>query len=60
MQLYQDSVAIVGKFRKPDLFITMTCNPQWREIRKNVLQNQNVADRPDIAGQSVCSKSRLL
>ena len=51
MQLYQDSMAIVGKFVKPDLFITITCNPQWREIRENVLQNQNAADRPDIVGR---------
>ena len=51
MQLYQDSMAIVGKFGKPDLFITITCNPQWREIRENVLQNQNAADRPDIVGR---------
>jgi hypothetical protein len=26
-QLYQDSMAFVRKFGKPDLFITMTCNP---------------------------------
>jgi hypothetical protein len=26
-QLYQDSMALVRKFGKPDLFITMTCNP---------------------------------
>ena len=51
MQLYQDSMAIVGKFGKPDLFIKMTCNPQWREIRENVLQTQNAADRPDIVGR---------
>ena len=29
----------------------MTCNPQWREVRENVLQNQNAADRPDIVGR---------
>jgi len=26
-QLYQDSMALVRKFGKPNLFITMTCNP---------------------------------
>ncbi len=26
-QLYQDSMAIVRQYGKPDLFITMTCNP---------------------------------
>jgi len=27
LQNYQDAMAIVAKFDKPDLFITMTCNP---------------------------------
>ena len=27
MQHYQDAMGIVRKFGKPDLFITMTCNP---------------------------------
>jgi hypothetical protein len=31
-QLYQDSMALVRKFGKPDLFITMTCNSNWPEI----------------------------
>uniref|UniRef100_U9URU0 Helitron helicase-like domain-containing protein n=1 Tax=Rhizophagus irregularis (strain DAOM 181602 / DAOM 197198 / MUCL 43194) TaxID=747089 RepID=U9URU0_RHIID len=29
-QLYQDSMAIVSEFGKPDLFITVTCNPNYR------------------------------
>jgi len=28
LQNYQDAMAIVAKFGKPDLFITMTCNPK--------------------------------
>ena len=32
-QLYQDSMAIVRRFGKPDLFITMTCNSNWIEIK---------------------------
>jgi hypothetical protein len=34
MQNYQDAMAIVSKFGKPDLFIIMTCNPKWREIEE--------------------------
>lgn len=45
---YQDSMAIVRKFGKPDLFITMTCNPQWPEIQESLLQGQTANDRPDI------------
>ncbi len=29
-QNYQDAMVIVRKFGKPDLFITMTCNPSGR------------------------------
>ncbi|XP_018368319.1 PREDICTED: uncharacterized protein LOC108764532, partial [Trachymyrmex cornetzi] len=49
LQHYQDAMAIVRKYGKPDLFITMTCNPNWREIRENLLPNP--ADRSDICAQ---------
>jgi hypothetical protein len=32
-QKYQDSMAIVRQFGKPDYFITVTCNPNWPEIK---------------------------
>ncbi|XP_018404137.1 PREDICTED: uncharacterized protein LOC108780818 [Cyphomyrmex costatus] len=51
LQNYQDSMAIVNKFGKPDLFITMTCNPKWREIEENLLQGQQASDRPDICAR---------
>ena len=48
MQNYQDAMAIVRSTGKPDLFITMTCNPDWREIQDNLLPGQQPSDRPDI------------
>ena len=36
-QLLQDSLAICQKFRKPDLFLTMTANGSWPEISQNLL-----------------------
>ena len=45
LQLYQDAMAIVRKYRKPDLFITMTCNPKWCEIEENLLPGQSASDR---------------
>jgi hypothetical protein len=50
-QLYQDSMALVRKFGKPDLFITMTCNPNWDEILEALLPGQQAADRPDIVAR---------
>ena len=39
-QLYQDAMAIVRKCGKPDLFITFTCNPRWKEILEALLPGQ--------------------
>ena len=47
-QAYQDAMTIVKKFGKPDLFITFTCNPNWIEITRNLLLNQNYSDRVDL------------
>ncbi len=47
-QLYQDAMAIVRHFGKPDLFITFTCNPKWPEITRELLPYQIAADRPDL------------
>ena len=48
IQSYQDAMAIVRVYGKPDLFITMTCNPKWREIEENLLPGQIASDRPDL------------
>jgi len=39
----------VKKFGYPDLFITITCNVNWSEIREFVLaKGLSALDRPDI------------
>ena len=48
INLYQDAMATVRKFGKPDLFITVTCNANWPEIRENLYPNQVPSDRPDL------------
>ncbi len=47
-QLYQDAMARVRKFGKPDLFITFTCNPKWKEITDTLLSGQTTKDRPEL------------
>ena len=44
-----DTFAISGhrEYGPPNLFVTMTCNPEWREIR-NALGGCDVMDRPDV------------
>ena len=48
---FQDAMAIVRKYGKPDYFITMTCNPKWPEIVKELLPGQEPQDRPDIVAR---------
>ena len=57
-QLYQDAIAIVCHFGKPDLFITFTCNPKWPEIKRELLPNQIAADRPDLTARVFHMKLR--
>ncbi|XP_030058284.1 uncharacterized protein LOC115469629 [Microcaecilia unicolor] len=47
-QTYQDAMAIVRKYGKPDLFITMTCNPKWEEITQHLEKGQMPEFRPDL------------
>jgi hypothetical protein len=47
-QLYQDAMARVRKFGKPDLFVTFTCNPKWKEITDALLPGQTAKDRPEL------------
>src|SRR5579859_1884862 len=44
-------MAIVHSHTKPDLFITMTCNPQWPEITENLGPRQTAQDRPDLVAR---------
>ena len=47
-QRFQDGIAVVRKKHSPSLFVTMTCNPKWREIVENLGPNQSASDRPDL------------
>ena len=48
MSQFQDAMAIVRHHSKPTLFITMTTNPNWSEIKDNLLPDQIPQDRPDL------------
>ena len=47
-QQYHDGIAIVRAYSEPDIFITMTCNPQWPEITAELLPHQSSQDSLDI------------
>ena len=48
---FQDAMAIVRAMHKPDLFITMTCNPKWPEIQAGLMEGQTAQDRPDLVSR---------
>ena len=46
----QDAMTYVRKYGHPNLFITTT-NPNWPEIKNNLLPGQDPQDRPDIVAR---------
>src|SRR6202453_2341635 len=72
-QLFQDSMAIARHCQTPDLFLTMTANPNWPEIQEALLELngenddpdrpskcQTAADRPDIVVRVFHQKVKAL
>jgi hypothetical protein len=47
-QLCQDALAINRYFGGGDLFITMTANPAWPEIKSALFPGQSPSDHPDL------------
>ena len=47
-QRTQDAMAYVRKFGRPDLFITFTCNPKWKDIQDCLFEGQSSTDRHDL------------
>lgn len=53
-------MAIVRAFGKPDLFVTITCNPAWPEVTQALLPGQRPEDRPDILARVFQMKLKKL
>ncbi|WMV44713.1 hypothetical protein MTR67_038098 [Solanum verrucosum] len=48
---YMDAIALVQRFGKPDIFLTITCNPSWLEIEEKLIATDEVQNRPDLENQ---------
>ena len=57
-QLYYDAMALPIRFGKPDLFITMTCNPRWIEITSALPLGSHWKDHPEIIARVFMRKVR--
>ncbi|CAK9159050.1 unnamed protein product [Ilex paraguariensis] len=59
-EIFQDSMAITRYNQHPDIFLTMTANPNWPEISLALLPHQTVLDRPDLVARVFELKRRFL
>jgi hypothetical protein len=52
-----DSLALARTYGPPSLFITMTCNPEWPEIKSRLQHGQRACDSPIVVARAF--KNRL-
>lgn len=53
-------MAIVRYYKKVDLFITVTANPNWPEITRELLQNQTPYDQPELVSRVFNLKKKAI
>jgi hypothetical protein len=59
-QCLQDALALARFYRSIDLFITVTCNPTWLEITRELFPGQTAADRPDLCARVFNMKKKAI
>jgi hypothetical protein len=53
---FLDAMTLVQRFGKPNYFITMTCNPYWEEVGRELFLGQTSQDRPKLVVRVYRSK----
>ncbi|GBP75802.1 hypothetical protein EVAR_15051_1 [Eumeta japonica] len=56
----QDAMTYVRNYGTPDLFITVTCNPKWTEIERELEPGQKPQDRHDIIARVFQQKLKVM
>ncbi|OWZ18061.1 LOW QUALITY PROTEIN: Helitron helicase [Phytophthora megakarya] len=57
---FSDAMSIVREMVTPNLFIMMTCNPNWLEINEILRRDEQASDRPDIVARVFVQKLKTL
>ncbi|GAA0183206.1 hypothetical protein LIER_30666 [Lithospermum erythrorhizon] len=57
---YLDSMALVQEYGKPDIFLTITCNPNWIEIKRCLKPGEEAHNRPDLLCRVFKAKLTIL
>ena len=60
IQRYCDAMAVVRELGKPSYFITMTCNPKWKEIVDNLPNGLQAHECPDLVARVFKIKLKAL
>jgi hypothetical protein len=48
---FLDVMTLVQQFGKPDYFVTMTCNPYWEEVGRELFLGQRPQDHPELVAR---------
>ena len=59
-QNYLDDMTIPQDYSKPDLFITMTCNPKWREFTSHLRHSETAAMMSYLVGIITLFRSAII
>ncbi len=59
-QKMHDIIATSNKMRHPDIFLSMTCNPNWTEVRRSLVPRQSPRDRLDLSARVFSLKLKAL
>nr|XP_027098788.1 uncharacterized protein LOC113718064 [Coffea arabica] len=57
---YMDAMTLVQKYGKPDIFLTMTCNPNWPEIKEHFIDKKEAQNRLDLLARVFQAKLEQL
>jgi hypothetical protein len=49
--LYHDALALPAAFHLPDLFVTVTFNPEWPEMARLMPMHSSIHDHPDVVAR---------
>lgn len=57
---YLDAMTLVERYGKSNIFLTMTCNPAWPEITRELQPHELAQNRPDLVTRVFRSKIEQL
>ncbi|XP_073305878.1 uncharacterized protein [Primulina huaijiensis] len=57
---YMDVLTLVQRYGKSDIFLTMTSNPNWPEIKALCLPSDEIQNRPDLVARIFRAKLQVL